>query len=72
MGYETEEGRGGRTSGVMLRRVPGKLPAYAEESERGSGNSTDGRGGIGGSHLHDKYWQNLAWTQILSAFYSRR
>ena len=35
------------------------------------GNSTDGRGGIGGSHLHDKYWQDLARTQILSAFYPR-
>lgn len=41
----------------------GKLLAYAEESERAEGNSSGGRGGIGGSHLHDKYWQDLARTQ---------
>lgn len=40
----------------------GKLLAYVEESERAEGNSSGGRGGIGGSHLHDKYWQDLART----------
>ena len=37
-----KERRGGRIGGVTRRRGPGKLPAYAEESERGEGNSTDG------------------------------